>query len=84
MKSKLFNLDEDAIFILGRPNFWCGPIAHLMAADGHEVAKKAEDEQAAVIYFMLQMREDHGDTWKDEFFKEIDRMQERVKEKLSK
>lgn len=58
-------LNEETTFILGRPNFWCGSIAPLLRKAGHEIPKKAEDEQAHVIHWMLEMYEQHGVEWKE-------------------
>ena len=46
-------LTEDLTAILGRPNFSCAPIADRLRAMGQDIPKKAEHEQAAVIYFLL-------------------------------
>jgi len=55
---------EDIRFILGRPNFWCGAKAIILRQRGHEIPRKAEDEQAYVIYWMLNMYKLHGGRWK--------------------
>ncbi|KWK75750.1 hypothetical protein [Burkholderia ubonensis] len=49
--------------VLGRPNFWCGPIAHEMRAAGTEIKAKAEDEQAHVLHWLVKLVLDHGDDW---------------------
>ncbi|WP_157637562.1 hypothetical protein [Burkholderia ubonensis] len=49
--------------VLGRPNFWCGPIAHEMRAAGAEIKTKAEDEQAHVLHWLVKLVLDHGDDW---------------------
>ncbi|WP_157639506.1 hypothetical protein [Burkholderia ubonensis] len=49
--------------VLGRPNFWCGPIAHEMRAAGAEIKAKAEDEQAHVLHWLVKLVLDHGDDW---------------------
>jgi len=59
------DLNEDTKFILGRPNFWCGSIAPLLRESGYEIPKKAEDEQAYVIHWMLSIYEKHGESWKE-------------------
>jgi hypothetical protein len=56
-------LDDDLREILGRPNFACGEIASLLRVMGHEIAKKAEAEQAAVIHWMLAKYAAHGGDW---------------------
>ena len=53
-------LDDDLRAILGRPNFACIEIASALRAGGVEIARKAEDEQAAVIHFFLTKYAQHG------------------------
>lgn len=57
--------DEEVIWILGRPNFWCGPYAHLMRDCGQDIPRKAELEQAAVIAWMLMLYAKHGKDWRE-------------------
>ena len=57
--------NKDVEFILGRPNFVCGGIARQLRECGKEIPEKAEAEQAAVIYFLLEMYEKHGDNWNE-------------------
>ncbi|MCA8324066.1 hypothetical protein [Burkholderia cepacia] len=49
--------------VLGRPNFWCGPIAHEMRAAGADIKTKAEDEQAHVLHWLVKLVLDHGAEW---------------------
>ncbi|CUI53172.1 hypothetical protein [Achromobacter xylosoxidans] len=58
-------LDADLIEILGRPNFMCGGIATLLRADGHDIKRKAEHEQAATIHFLLGHYLKHGADWRE-------------------
>ncbi|HHY0482701.1 hypothetical protein [Vibrio parahaemolyticus] len=58
-------LNDDMKFILGRPNFWCGGVAPALRAHGYEIPAKAEEEQAAVIHFLLNQYLTHGDEWRD-------------------
>jgi hypothetical protein len=51
--------------VLGRPNFTCIRIAHLLRLSGVEIAHKAEDEQANVIHFLLKFALRHGEMWAD-------------------
>jgi hypothetical protein len=51
--------------VLGRPNFTCIRIAHLLRRSGVEIAHKAEDEQASVIHFLLKFALRHGEMWAD-------------------
>lgn len=58
-------LNEDLAEILGRPNFTCGQLAHLMVKVGDaEIPLKAEAEQAAVIFKLLGFYAAHGADWK--------------------
>lgn len=65
-------LNEHTRFILGMPNFRCAPIAHRLVALGHEIPPRSEDEQAYVINWMLELYEQHGDGWREEFGKVLD------------
>lgn len=60
--------------ILGRPNFQCCHIAQALRAGGHEIPRKAEAEQAAVIYFMLGHYLEHGDKWSEKAEEELQRL----------
>ena len=69
----MFAFDEETKWILGRPNFWCGGFAELLRRSGQEIPHKAEEEQAAVIYWMLCQYEQHGDNWRQEADKTLKR-----------
>lgn len=64
-------LDEELRFILGRPSFVVGSIAHMYRDDGAEIARKAEDEQAYVIHKMLGFYFADKATWRDAFSADI-------------
>lgn len=49
--------------ILARPNFACCGIAQKLREIGHDIPEKSEAEQAAVIYWMLNLYLLHGDEW---------------------
>ncbi|QBH20637.1 hypothetical protein EYC51_14695 [Alcaligenes faecalis] len=51
--SALPPLNDDLIAILGRPNFLCAQLADTLRSGGQEITKRAENEQAAVIHFLL-------------------------------
>lgn len=57
-------LDDDLLAILGMPNFQCGPIAHAMQADGAAIPKRAEPEQAHVLFKLLSFYATHGAGWR--------------------
>lgn len=46
-------LNNELIEILGRPNFQCIQVANALRSGGQEIANRAENEQAAVIHFLL-------------------------------
>jgi hypothetical protein len=66
LKSKWLTLSEDEKDILGRPNFACGRIAERMRQMGFDCNRKSEDEQALVIFTMLQFHKEYGKDWTDE------------------
>ena len=67
-------LNDELIFILGRPNFKCIHIAQCLRLSGEIISKRAEDEQAAAIRWMLNLYFKHGVNWLDEAKKEIKRI----------
>ncbi len=58
-------LNADLIEILGRPNFRCGGIAARLRADGQDIKRKSEHEQAATIHFLLGHYLKHGTNWRE-------------------
>ncbi|HGG8853882.1 TPA: ead/Ea22-like family protein [Enterobacter roggenkampii] len=56
-------LNDDLIAILGRPNFTCTHLAELLRKNGQNIRRKAEYEQAAVIYWFLDLYLKYGDKW---------------------
>ncbi|AZR94999.1 hypothetical protein BBB39_15435 [Bordetella trematum] len=58
-------LDENLTLILGRPNFACAQLAQMLRASGQTIKHRTEDEQAAVIYFLLSAYLKHGAGWAD-------------------
>lgn len=59
-------LNDDVRWILGQPNFNCVTTAQLLRSLGHEIERKAEAEQAAVIHWMLGVYMQHGEKFRDE------------------
>lgn len=57
--------DEEILWILGRPNFYCASYAPYLRRLGIQIEKKAEAEQAAVILWMLNLYFQHGECWRD-------------------
>lgn len=69
-----FDFDEEIKWILGQPNFACIEIANALRRSGMQIEKKAEAEQAAVIYWMLEMYHIHGRNWRkagEEFLQQV-------------
>ncbi|CAB3888895.1 hypothetical protein LMG26788_03735 [Achromobacter pulmonis] len=64
-RPKLPPLNDDLADILGRPNFRCADLAELLRADGQEIKRKSEHEQAAVIHFLLGHYLKHGSDWRE-------------------
>jgi hypothetical protein len=56
------HLTQDLRFILSRPNFGCQPTAQVLRRMGHQIAERAEDEQAATIHWLLNhyLRDPHN------------------------
>jgi hypothetical protein len=61
--SVLGELNDDLSEILGRMCFTCIRIAELFRISGQNIPRKAEAEQAAVIYFLLRAYQRHGKDW---------------------
>jgi hypothetical protein len=49
--------------ILGRPSFTCIRIAHRLRELGQIIPKKSEEEQAAVICWLLNLYLEHGEKY---------------------
>lgn len=56
----------DILYVLGRPNFWCAAPANRLRELGHDIRKKAEAEQAAVIFWLLKLVLRFPDKWREE------------------
>lgn len=49
--------------VLGMMLWETGPIAHALRATGQDIARKAEDEQAAVLHWLVGFVLKHGADW---------------------
>lgn len=67
----MFEFNDDTKWILGRPNFACIQIAETLRALGQDIPSKAEEEQAAAIYWMLSMYEKYGEDWREKGHQEM-------------
>jgi hypothetical protein len=54
---------DDVHEILGRICIHCARIAQILRLDGKHIAQRAEDEQAATIYYLLGLYVKHGNDW---------------------
>jgi|SoiMethySBSTD1v2_1073268.scaffolds.fasta_scaffold06035_10 hypothetical protein len=71
-------LNADLLAILGRPNFACANLASALRADGREIPRKAEAEQAHVIHWMLGIYLEHGAAWDAKVGEELQRIADQV------
>lgn len=63
----MVELTDDVKWILGKPNFWCGPIAHQLVRLGlAKIPARAEEEQAYVLHWLLCLHEIHGSSFRVE------------------
>lgn len=61
--------------ILGLMAFQCYTFAQALRMGGYDVPRKAEEEQAAVLHWMLTHYLIHGDNWRAHALDDVDRMQ---------
>ena len=57
--------NDETRWILGRSAAYCAPIAGSLRLRGDDIPPTAEADQAAVIYWMLQMYEKYGASGRD-------------------
>lgn len=57
-------LTEDLKDILGRPCFQCISLAQCLRIDGQTIPNRAEEEQAAVIFWLLGFYLDDPANWR--------------------
>lgn len=60
--------------ILGMMVFELSPIADAFRAAGHEINRRAEDEQAFVLHWLIGLALEHGDGWREKAADEIERL----------
>lgn len=63
----------DLIWILGQPSFACCNLAQLLRSSGQEIPCKAEQEQAAVILWMLNFYLADQANWRQSMEQDIKR-----------
>lgn len=66
--------------ILGTICFQCIPYAQMLRAAGQQIKSHAEEEQAAVLHWMLSLWFMHGEDWRAAAFNEVTRLQGLAKE----
>jgi hypothetical protein len=64
--------------ILGFMCFQCIPFAQALRAAGHEIKTRAEDEQAAVLHWMLVHWFRHGEDWREHAQADMERMRSKA------
>jgi hypothetical protein len=64
-KFKMPPMDDELRYILGKPNFTTMGICQNLRKMGVQIKEKAEDEQAAAIYWMLTVYFEHGESWRE-------------------
>lgn len=62
--------------ILGLMCFQCIPFAQALRTAGHQIETRAEDEQAAVLHWMLGHWFRHGEEWRDHAQADMNRMKD--------
>jgi hypothetical protein len=60
--------------VLGMMVFQLSPLAPALRAAGHDIKRKAEDEQAHVLHWLIGIVLEHGDDWRAKAEDEIERM----------
>lgn len=78
------NLTDPLREVLGSMCFECITIARALRTDGMEIRNRAEDEQAAVIFFLLPFVLSHGSDWRKHAAEEIGGMAERHRAVLTR
>lgn len=80
-KPTLPEMNDDLLFILGKPCFQCASIAQILRLTGEDIQPRAESEQAAVIHWMLSYYLKHGENWKAVANTDLKERQDRFKAK---
>lgn len=71
-------MNDDLREVLGRPCFACGQLASLLRSSGEEIPRKAEAEQASVVFWLLKLVLRHGSLWRDAAADEMKTMMDAV------
>ncbi len=68
--------DDEVKFILGRPCFVVTEEAEMLRSRGQQIPYRAEDQQAAVLFWLLQMYQEYGAEWRQAVRREIEAWRE--------
>lgn len=60
--------------VLGMMVFELSPLAPALRAAGHDIKRRAEDEQAHVLHWLIGLALEHGHDWRAKAADEIERM----------
>ncbi len=63
--------DDEVRFILGRSCFVVVEEAEMLRSRGQQIPYRAEDQQAAAIFWLLQMYQEYGAEWRQAARREI-------------
>lgn len=66
-------LTDDLRFILSMMMWTTGPMAHALRDGGLDIKRKAEEEQAEVMHWLIGLALEHGPAWRE---KASDRIRE--------
>lgn len=78
------DLTPDLREVLGMMVFQLSPIAPALRAAGHDIKRRAEDEQAAVLHWLIGLVLEHGSNWRSHAADEIERMAAMAGQPISK
>lgn len=73
------NLTPELADVLGRPNFWCGPIAHILKKAGYDIAHSSEDEQAFILHWLAGLALEYGATWYEKAGEKLEAVEKSLK-----
>ncbi len=62
--------------VLGLMIFSTAPIAHALRADGEDIPRESEAEQAHVLHWMIGLALEHGQGWRDKVVERLTRIAE--------
>ncbi len=81
-EKSIIKLNKKIQFIFDRRNFGSEIIPLFLRPPGYEIPDKAEDEQAHVIHWILCFYAKHGEAWKDEADKVLNKSGLPIKRKI--